>query len=410
MVLIAHRIGRAAWADSFHYRDYRLLWGASLISFMGLAMEMVGLGWVVLKLTDSPFMVGVSSAAHMAPFFFLGILSGAVADRVNRRLFIRFVLLGGSIVAGLMALILLSHVDQVWYVIGLAAAGGCIAAFLATVSQAYTFDIVGPKSVLNGLALISISHSMGGVVGALVAGVIIAVMGAGGLYVVVSATYLASAAVLLATRHEGQAALTHREPVLQNLRGYVRLIRQNRTLLILMFLAATTEIFGFTHGTLLPVLARDVLGVGSVGLGFMSAVRWGGGMLGPMILAAMGPSKRKGRLMFMFSTAFGLGLMAFNLSTNLFLFLGLLIFVNACANAADTLYRTLMQSNVANEERGRAMGSWVLSIGTAPVGHVGIGGIAGAIGAQGALLTFGSALTFVSLTTAIGLPRMRRLP
>ncbi len=68
-----------------------------------------------------------------------------------------------------------------------------------------------------------------------------------------------------------------------------------------------------------------------------------------------------------------------------------------------------MQSNVSNEQRGRAMGSWVLSIGVAPIGHLGVGGMAGAFGAPAALLINGGILTVVSLSAAIGMPRMRKL-
>ena len=85
------------------------------------------------------------------------------------------------------------------------------------------------------------------------------------------------------------------------------------------------------------------------------------------------------------------------------------MFVNACAMAVDTLYKTLMQNLVSDEERGRAMGSWVLSIGFAPVGHVGIGALAGAVGAPRALLINGAALAAISAIAAATLPRIRRL-
>ena len=94
---------------------------------------------------------------------------------------------------------------------------------------------------------------------------------------------------------------------------------------------------------------------------------------------------------------------------NVYLFLLVLILVNASASAVDTLYKTLMQSNVSNEQRGRAMGSWVLSIGMAPIGHLGVGGMAGALGAPGALLINGSILTALSVSALLGLPRIRRL-
>ena len=107
---------------------------------------------------------------------------------------------------------------------------------------------------------------------------------------------------------------------------------------------------------------------------------------------------------------FGAGMMLFSWATNLLVFLLVLAVINACAMAVDTLYKTLMQENVTDEQRGRAMGSWVLSVGAAPVGHVGIGGLAGVLGAPGALLVNGAVLSIVSLTVVAGLPRIRRLP
>ena len=77
--------------------------------------------------------------------------------------------------------------------------------------------------------------------------------------------------------------------------------------------------------------------------------------------------------------------------------------------SVDTLYKTLMQSNVADEQRGRAMGSWVLSIGVAPVGHLGVGGLASALGAQGALLLNGAVLAGISVAAALKLTKIREL-
>ncbi len=68
-----------------------------------------------------------------------------------------------------------------------------------------------------------------------------------------------------------------------------------------------------------------------------------------------------------------------------------------------------MQTKVPNEQRGRALGSWVVSIGVAPIGHMGVGALATALGAQGALLVNGAALAGISLAAAFGLPKIRRL-
>ena len=177
-----------------------------------------------------------------------------------------------------------------------------------------------------------------------------------------------------------------------------------------MIFSANIEVFGFTHQGLLPVFAKDVLGVGAVGLGAIIAVGQSGGVTGQLILASLGTFKHKGILLFGAAILFGLGLMTFSLVHNMLLFLVVLAVVNVCGAVTDTLEKTLMQSVVTNEERGRAMGSWVVSIGIAPIGFVAIGKLGSILGAPLALLTFGSILACASLVAAVGLPQIRRLP
>ena len=409
MALTSPVTGRASWAVSFRYRDFRLFWGATFTQSLAMGMEHVALGWLVLEMTDSAFMVGVAAAAKMAPFFFLGILSGAIADRVDRRTCLRLASLAAGAVALVTAFVLLTDVARVWHIILLACAAGAAFSFTMTIRQSYTYDIVGPQHALNGLSLGGMAQRAGAVIGAPIAGVVIHATGVGEQYLVISGAYVLSGLTLFALRDVGQSAPTQRDSVWQNLTGYITLLRENRTLMILMLLTATTEVFGFTHQTLLPVFARDVLGVGTVGLGYMTAVRQAGGVLGLLLLANMGDTQRKGLLMFGAAIGFGLGQMAISVNDNLFFFLAVLAFINGCASLSDTLYKTLMQASVTNDQRGRAMGSWVLSIGAAPIGHMGVGAMAAALGAPGALLINGSVLLAASLSAAIGAPRIRRL-
>ena len=367
------------------------------------------MGWLVFDMTDSVFMVGVAFAVRSAPNFLLGIISGVTADRLERRLLLRFVTLCSSITAGLMALLLLTDVVQVWTVILLVGVSGSFFVFAQTAAPAYAYDIVGHDRALNGVSLIAMGFQIGGLAGVLIGGTLIGVGGAGSAYLAVSAAYFASGVVLLWTRKPERELQFRRESVLRNLVGYVQIVRQNHVLFVIMCLVSISEVFGFTHTTLLPVFAEDVLGVGPVGLGFMYAVRQGGGLVGLALLASLRDYRRKGLLMFGFAAAGGLCLMAFSLSSNLFFFLGVLALVNFCIQSVDTLYKTLMQDNVADDQRGRAMGSWVFSIGLAPAGHLGIGGLASLLGAAGALLVNGAVLTFVSVATGTALPKIRRL-
>ena len=398
------------WSRSFEFRNFRLLWWAVVVQSASMGMNWVVSGWLIFEITESAFMVGVASALAMAPFFFLGPLSGAVADRIDRRRLLSIVSLASAASTGVMAAALAVDVAELWHIMALIAIGGAAMAFVFATRQSLTYDIVGQRLALNGLALNSVAMQIGMVIGSLCSGMIIATIGASGQYLVISLLFLASVLFLVMIRVERPAPNPgRRESVYSNLIEYVVIMRRNRTLVALMSLAAVMELFGFTHMSLLPVLAKDVLGLGPVGLGVLTGVRQIGGVAGLLALSAQADFRRRGLLLFAIMTTFGLSLMSLVLSTNIVYYVAALTIAHACAMCGDTLQMTLMQDNVRDDERGRAMGAWTLSIGVAPVGHLGLGALASNIGAPRALFASGTTLLVMSLATAISLPSIRRL-
>ena len=399
------------WARSLQFPDFRLLWWCVLLQSAAVGMNWVVTGWLVFELTGSAFLTAAASAISMVPFFFLGAVSGAVADRMNRSRLLRIVTVAAVVTSGVMAAALLGDLAQLWHILALTALNGCATAFLMTTRQSLTYDIVGAKLALNGMSLNSVSMQVGLVCGSLLSGFIISAIGAGGQFLVIGLVYLASGGFALFIR-AASAAARERPPqsVVRVLAEYVGIMRRNRTLVTLMLLTGLNELFGFTHMSLLPVLAKEVLGLGAVGLGVLTGVRQIGGIAGQIGLAALGNFRRKGMLMFAIMAAFGVCLMALVMVTDVVYYVAVLSLATACAMCVDTLHMTLMQENVAEHERGRAMGAWTLSIGVAPVGHLGLGALAGAIGAPWALFVSGAVLLGASAATAAGLPRIRRLP
>ena len=353
--------GIGNWAASLRIRDFRLLWASTLLYSLATGMEQVSVGWLIFELTGSELMVGVGAAARMLPFFLFGILSGAITDRWERRLLLRIGNLGASAAALVMALLLLGGLTNVWVVIALVSALGSMLAFTITVRQTYTFDIVGSGLSLNGLALGAMAMQGGGIVGSLASGALIEVAGTGWQFVAAGVCYLCAAVPTLALSSPGRSARLPATSVLRNLTGYVSLVRSRRFLLALMFLTAATEVLGFTHMTLLPVFAKEVVHVGPTGLGIMTAVRQTGGLLGLWLLAGLGTSRKKGLMMFATAMGFGGGLMAFSLSGNIYSFLGVLLFVNPATAAARSrrsvpAYSTAGRG-VESDARGRSYAS-----------------------------------------------------
>ena len=402
------------WARSFAFADFRLLWLNVLLQSAAQGMHWVAVGWLVFDVSDSEFLVGASAALSMAPFFFLGPVAGAVADRADRRRLILAITLAAAVAALSMAAILFAGVAGIGWILALAALAGCVSAFIMTTRQSLTYDIVGARLALNGMSLNSVSMQIGLIGGPLLFSVLITRFGAGGLFLIVGCCYAASAVFPLfmrgrSTSASAAARAPRRESVPRVLAGYVGIMRRNRVLATLMALAAVTELFGFAHMAILPVIAKDVLSLDAFGLGVMTAVRQTGGVAGLLALSVLGDFRRKGALTFGVMLAFGACLMSLIFQIGAAYYVAMLALATACAMSVDTIYMTLMQENVPDDQRGRAMGAWTLSIGVAPVGHLGIGALAGRVGAPAALFVSGAALAASTLCAAAALPKIRRL-
>ena len=255
-------------APAFRYRDFRFLWLSTLFNAMGMLGEQVVLSWLVLERTQSTFLVGVAVAVRMAPLFPMGVLSGVLADRFDRRLLLRVLnvaLAVGS--AGTGVLILFDLVD-VWHLLVLTFVVGSFRAVHITTRQSFTIDIVGSAGALGGLSHISIAMRLGSICGALLVGLSTAELGAGYGYVVLGVFYLLSSAALVPLRSPGQAAPVERRPLMENVREFVSEIRYNRVLLLLVIVTAAVEVLGFSHQVVLPHHCKGCPGVGC---------RWAGG-------------------------------------------------------------------------------------------------------------------------------------
>lgn len=446
-------------APALRYRDFRLLVAASFFDSIGFMGEQVVVGWLVLEITDDPFMVGIALGLRFAPFFFLGLVAGTIADMVDRRSLIRALNLAMTAVTCSVGALIYYDTLQVWHIFAFAVLGGCISALHQTSRQSFAFDVVGRQNLVSGLAYVSLGMRLGGLVGSLAAGYLIAgrgadlvywlmdaaqsrnwlmeavgldrllnaaqnwdwlnsaltwiasalSQGAASAYFLLAAGYLISVVMLSFIRSRGQAAPTQRRSALQNLREFAVELRRNNALLMLMVIVAATEVLGFSSATAFPSLARDVLNVGADGLGEMNAVRSLGAVLTIALLAVFGEVGRKGALLLATIVAFGAALILLGQSGMYAVALAAIMVIGGAMALSDVFSQSLMQNIVPNEQRGRAMGAWVVGIGTAPLGSLQVGAAVAALGVGIALTANGIALVAIAAAITLLYSRMRRL-
>ena len=400
---------RIALLRVFQYRDFRVLGLNSIFgSFWGTG-ETVATGWIVPELTDSPLMVGVVMALRMAPQLFLGLFAGAVVDMVDRRLFMPFISALSALPNIIIALLLMGDLLELWHLLFLILLSGCVNPFSATARQSFAYDIVGAPLAMQGLAGLTMLSRVGGMIGAGLVGVTIGRAGSGVAFVIIGVAQMVGGAVMFLARAAGQAAPVEKESIGDNLKGFVREIQSNRVLLQLVLLTGAVEILGFSHMTLLPSLARDVLKVGPEGLGIMNSVQSAGALLGLTVLASVGNVRRKGLLFLVVIHIFGIAIVLLGFAKTLILTVAIMIVVSTMAALSDVLSQGLMQLNVPNKLRGRAMGSWVFAIGTSPLGHLEIGALASVASVGIAFMVNGLGVVILAAGVTLFSSRMRKL-
>ena len=395
---------------AFRIADYRRLWGGVALNNLGMSGEMVVLGLLVFRLTESSAWVGISLALYFLPLLVFGLLSGAIADWMDRRVLLRRVEL--AIITSLLifASLLALGLELLWLVLLFTLLSGSLRALHQPLRASYAYDIVGGDRVVAGLGLLSLGGRSGQLVGALLSGWAMEQAGSAVAILVLVFTHSLTYRLFRRLQSQGQAASTRREPLLPTLRGYLLELRANRTLMMLVLVTAAVEVFGFSFSTALPELTTERFGWGAEGLGLMHAARAVGGITASLMLSALGSQiTRRGLAYLGVIFAFGAALLLLAAAGQFLLALAVMLLVAAMAAASDVLTQSMVQLSVENHLRGRAMGAWTLAIGSAPVGHLEMGALAVALGVEGALAANGVALVVVGLITALAVPRLRQL-
>ncbi|MDW3845495.1 MFS transporter [Micromonospora aurantiaca] len=387
--------------QSLRVRNYRLFATGQLIKLIGVWMMFIAQDWLVLELSDnSATALGVVTALQFTPVLLLTLLSGRLADRYDKRMLLFVANAFWTVLALAMSILVLTGLVQLWHVFTFAALLGVSNAVETPVRQAFVSELVGMPLLPNALSLNAAVFNSARIVGPAVAGLAIAVVDVGPVFLVTALSSIAPLVNVVRMRTDE----LHRKdlpPVGERDQARVvdglRYVARRPDILLPMVLMSVIGMSLFNFQLTLAALAKTVFNTGAASFGLFSTALAVGALVGA--LAGTGRRSRPSVWLVLgaaigcavFGTLVGLA-PAYWLVVTLLLPAG--FFMIYFAQAANQR----VQLGVDASFRGRVMALWVLVfLGTNPVGAPLIGWVAETYGAGASIWAGG----LISLTAAL---------
>ncbi|HLA97133.1 MAG TPA: MFS transporter [Anaerolineales bacterium] len=339
---------------AIHHRRFRLLWISLMISIAGTQMQTWALFWHIRTLTDQPIALGGVGLARILPIFLFSLLGGAVADAANRRKLLfatQFLLV---LVASVLAWLTFRGELVLWHIYLLTALQAMAASFDTPARQAMVPNLVPARDLASAFSLTSIGHQTGAIVGPALSGLVIAYLGQPYAYMINAVSYLAVfGALLLIGPVEQQADPGRRNAVdLHAIREGIRFIVSHPIILSTMILDFFATFFSSAN-TLMPIIARDILGVGAIEYGWLSSAQAIGALIAAGIVSQFGQIRRQGTVFLGAVVAFGLATVVFGLVRTYSLALVALMLIGASDSVSTIIRNTIRQLQTPDYIRGR---------------------------------------------------------
>jgi MFS family permease len=358
-------------------------------------MQKLAQAWLVLLLTRSSFMVGVTVAVQQLPTLFLTPFGGYLADRFERRHILILTSVAGALPAAALGVLIRAHLIEVWMVLVAALVQGFTDAVEKPTRLTLANDIVGPQHLTNAVTLNNIIQDSGKLVGPAIGGLLIATAGVPAAFLANAASYLPVIAglVLMHPAAPAERATTAHG----NLRGTLRYVSRRRDLAISLGLTAVLGIFAYNFSVLVPVFFRDVFAGDARATGLGLTCMGLGGVVGGLLVATR--MKINMRRVVLTAAIFGIALTMLALAPTIwFGYVGIFL-VGAASTTFLSVSGAQIQLGADPGMRGRVMGLYVLALaGSSPIGGPMQGAIAEIASAR---VAFGVAAVATFLACAV---------
>jgi MFS family permease len=391
-------------------RNYRIWAGGAIVSNIGTWMQRVAQDWLVLTVltNHSGAALGITTGLQFLPMLLLGPYGGVLADRYRKRVILLWTQVAMGVTGLVLGLLVVTGTAQLWHAYLAALCLGIAGAIDAPSRQAFVSELVGQDNISNAVALNSASFNTARLTGPAIAGVLIAWVGTGPVFLLNAASFAAVIISLFRIRTSELA------PAVQGSRGKhqvaegVRYVRQRPDLVLILFMVGILGAFGMNFPITNALMTTTEFGVGPGEFGLLGSIM-AVGTLGGALLAA----RRAGpRLRYLLGGALGLGAFTLlgSLSPSFWLYAAVLIPVGLASITFLNSCNTSIQLSVEPRFRGRVLALYlaILQGGTA-IGAPLMGWIGSEFGARWSVAAGGAVVLVTALFAVILVSRRNSL-
>ncbi len=392
---------------ALRHRNFRLFISGQVISLIGTWMQNVAQAWLVYRLTHSELLLGTAWFCSQIPVFALGPLGGLASDRYSRHKLVMLTQTAAMLQAAVLAVLTISGRVEVWHVLALALALGCINAFDMPARQSLIIQMTGKEDLLSAISLNSAIFNAARVVGPGLAGVLVAAVGEGICFALNAVSFLAVIGGLAAMRLPPFAGKVTDSPWSHLVDGFRYAWRHAAVRTLLAMMAAST-IAGMPAVVLMPFFADEIFGRGSQGLGFLLGAMGVGAVVGTLVLAGRARTDGLPRVIFFSAATMGAAFILFALSRWFWFSLAIMPVLGYSVMRQMASANTLIQTSIPDRYRGRIMAFYAMTVvGLGPFGSLAAGAMAHAFGARATVLAGGVLALAAASVFRAGMPAER---
>ena len=360
---------------------FRLLWTSAVVNYMGLMFYFTVHGWLALEVTNSAFWVGATAGVNGLSIMIFSPAAGVLVDRLNRKWLILTALAFQVSVAAWIAAMLFTGRIELWHIIVAAFLDGAIMSVKVPSRTALVLDVAGRQNMLKATAANFAAMTGTGIFIPPLAGWVVETHGLAWAYIAMCSAFIFSATLLIFLTGVRRTERKSKTSPIQDFKEGARYVLTTPAVRLLFILMVTSELFGWAHETMMPVMAGKVLNAGPTGLGYLISAGSAGALLSSLILSATGEFRRKGLALILGYIGFGVFLILFAISGSLLLSLVLIATAYASVALYETMLGTLLQTTVPDEMRGRVLSFQMFSWGFTGFSGFHTGAVAALIGA-----------------------------